>query len=116
MIDRELKKLNRMELINIIYEVEKENEELKSENEELNNKLKERTILIDEAGSIANASLALTEIFEKAQEAADLYLDNVRALSERETSKRKQKRKGKRKSNHSSADSDIIEDSGSATE
>ena len=40
--------------------------------------LDDRKIAIDESGSIAEASLRLTKIFEEAQKAADLYLDNVK--------------------------------------
>jgi hypothetical protein len=41
-------------------------------------KLEDRRITIEKAGSLAEASLQLTKIFEEAQKAADLYLDNVK--------------------------------------
>ncbi|GAW37702.1 DNA repair ATPase, partial [Streptococcus suis] len=37
-----------------------------------------RRIMISQSGSIAEASMKLTNIFEEAQKAADLYLYNVK--------------------------------------
>ena len=81
MAEKELKRLNRRELMDIIYELAKENDALKAENEELRNTAEDMRILIDAAGSIAGADGALTEIFEKAQRAADIYSENMRAMS-----------------------------------
>lgn len=39
-----------------------------------------RRIELDEAGSIAEASLKLSGVFEAAQDAADRYLENIRLL------------------------------------
>ena len=43
---------------------------------------KSRRIELEEAGSIAEASLRLNGVFEAAQKAADQYLENLRRLSE----------------------------------
>ena len=40
--------------------------------------LEERRIALDEVGNIAEASLKLTKVFEEAQKAADLYVENVK--------------------------------------
>ena len=56
-----------------LAELQREFEELKSA----------RHINISEAGSIAEASLLLSGIFEAAQRAADIYLTNVRLLGSR---------------------------------
>ena len=40
--------------------------------------LKNKRIDIQRSGSIAEASLKLTKIFEEAQKAADLYLSNIK--------------------------------------
>ena len=45
-------------------------------------KLNEREIEISSAGSIAEASLELSGVFEAAQDAADRYLENIRKSSE----------------------------------
>lgn len=49
----------------------------------LDKERKERRITLDEAGSIAEASLRLNGIFEAAQRAADQYLFNIRQIQGR---------------------------------
>ena len=46
--------------------------------------LADRTIKINNAGSIAEASLQLSGIFEAAQDSCQLYIENIRQLSERQ--------------------------------
>ena len=48
--------------------------------------LADRTITISNAGSLAEASLQLSGIFEAAQDSCQYYLDNIRQLSERQNS------------------------------
>ena len=43
-------------------------------------KLRERNVLLGEAGSIAEAALRIQGVFEAAQAAADQYLDSVRGM------------------------------------
>ena len=81
MTDQELRKLNRLELLELLTKQQERIEELENEVDELEERLQDRQIRIAEAGSIAEAALELTGIFEKAQEAADLYLANVRGGS-----------------------------------
>ena len=52
--------------------------ELEKENEELKAALEDRRILIEQSGSLAEASLKLNKVFEAAQAAADQYLENIR--------------------------------------
>ena len=47
---------------------------------ERDRQLADRSIAISKAGSIAEASLRLSGVFQDAQRAADLYLANVRAM------------------------------------
>ena len=47
--------------------------------------LADRTIKIDQAGSIAEASLQLSGIFTAAQDSCQYYMDNIRMLSERQS-------------------------------
>ena len=82
MTNLELKKLRRIELIELLLELTEENEQLLKENETLRKRLEDRKLLLEKAGSIAQASLEITGIFEKAQEAADLYLENIRDQKE----------------------------------
>jgi len=90
-IDKNLKKLSKAELIQMLNEETKKNEELTQENEQLKNELTEakeklssREIILDEAGSIAEASLAVNNIFEVAHDSAQLYLENIEKLSKRQ--------------------------------
>lgn len=78
MTDKELKKLNRTKLLQMLLEVERENETLRTRNAELEEMMSRRELQIASAGSIAEASLKLSGIFEAAQKAADQYLYNVR--------------------------------------
>ena len=62
-----LSKLNRTELLDLLYEQEKRLEDLEKENKELKTQLENRKIAISKVGSIAEASLALTKVFDEAQ-------------------------------------------------
>lgn len=80
MTDKELHKLKRSELLELLVEQSKEIDRLKGQLEEAEKQLQSRKIAIEKAGSIAEASLALNHIFSDAQKAADQYLENVRRL------------------------------------
>lgn len=82
MTDKELRKLSRAELIDIIYEAQKRYEECAAENQKLKEALEERTLKISSAGSIAEAALSVNHVFESAQAAADQYLSSLQAASE----------------------------------
>lgn len=86
MTDKELRRLSRVELLELLIAQSKDIQELCEQLEEAQQKLKDREIAIEKAGSLAEASLALTDIFRKADEAAALYLDNIRFLSNRSES------------------------------
>ena len=80
MAERELKKMNRSELIEIIYALQREEHELRDRIKQLEEKLTERNIILEKSGSIAEASLRLNKIFEDAQAAADQYVESVKAM------------------------------------
>ncbi|MBQ8994406.1 MAG: DNA repair protein [Oscillospiraceae bacterium] len=82
MDNKELKKMNRLQLLEVLYEQQTRIEELERENKELASQLEQRRIVIGNAGSIADASLALTNVFEEAQKAADMYLDSIQYIYE----------------------------------
>ena len=77
MTDKELRGLNRAELLELLIKVSKENDELKAQINGLKTELADREIKIENAGSIAEASLAINGVFEAAQAAAKQYLDNM---------------------------------------
>lgn len=81
-VDRhDLSKLKRAELLEIMLAQSEEIDRLRAELADRERELEDRRIAIERSGSIAEASLRLTKVFEEAQRAADLYLDNVRTRS-----------------------------------
>lgn len=76
---RELKKLSRTELLEMLLDVTRENDTLRAENQSLREQLEDKRIRLSESGSIAEAALKLNGIFEAAQKAADQYVDSVKA-------------------------------------
>ena len=80
MDDRDLRRLSRQEMLEMLLELTRENEELKAELENMKNELQSKRIAVEEAGSIAEASLKLNKVFEDAQNAANQYLQNIRLL------------------------------------
>lgn len=79
MKDKDVRRLKRIELLEILTQMADENEKLKARVRELETQLASRTIAMEKSGSIAEAALNLTRVFEEAQKAADLYLENIRA-------------------------------------
>lgn len=80
MIDKEVRKLSRAQLLLIIREQEKEISELKEYIQKLEKDIENTNITIKECGSIAEASLKLSGIFEKAQEVADQYIMSIKNI------------------------------------
>ena len=83
MTDKELRKLNRSALLEMLVEQSRENDRLRAQVDELR-LLPDRQLKINQAGSIAEASLQLNQVFEAAQQAAEQYLENIRSLSGRQ--------------------------------
>lgn len=82
MTEKELRRLSRMDLLEMLLEQSKEVEQLRAELETVKKQLEDRRIMEQEAGSIAEAALRLNKVFEAAQQAADQYLENIRIRSE----------------------------------
>lgn len=80
MNENELRKLKRVDLLELLISQGRENEELRHKLAEAEQKLADRQIKTDEAGSIAEAALKLNGVFEAAQAAADQYLENIKRL------------------------------------
>ncbi len=77
----ELRKLRRGDLLEILVEISEENDRLKKENAELQARLEEKVLIMNRAGSIAEASMQLNEVFETAQKAANQYLASIREIN-----------------------------------
>lgn len=79
MADRELRRMHRAELIEIIYALKQSEDQLKAQNAALTAQLQDRQLRLESAGSIAQAALELNNVFAAAQAAADDYLHSVQA-------------------------------------
>lgn len=81
MTDKALKRLSRAELLEMLLAQVEENEQLKKRLAQLQAQLENRQILIQDAGSIAEAAMQLNNVFQAADAAASQYLENVQRLS-----------------------------------
>lgn len=79
MTEKELRRLKRTDLYEIMLAQSEEIDKLREELATLKKQLEDKRILFEKMGTLAEASLALTDIFEEAQKAADLYLYNIKA-------------------------------------
>lgn len=82
MTEKELRKLNRKQLLELLLEQSKRVDVLEKQLAAAEARLNERIILEAEAGSIAEASLRLNGVFEAAQAAADQYLESVKYIAQ----------------------------------
>ena len=78
MTPKELRRLRRSDLMEMLLQLSKENLQLRQDLEDAHRQLEEKQIKIEEAGSLAEAALRLNGIFEAAQAACDQYAENVR--------------------------------------
>ena len=77
MTEKELRRLSRTDLLEMLLEQSKEVQRLQQELEETKQKLEDRRLMEKEAGSIAEAALRINKVFEAAQQEADLFLENI---------------------------------------
>ncbi len=82
MISKELKHLSRRELVDIIYQLKKNEQAMQEEIESLKTALQDKRIRISAAGSIADAAMSMTDVFSAAQMSADLYLREIAQMKE----------------------------------
>lgn len=81
MTDKELRRLSRIELLEMMLALSKENERLREELEQAKAELNNRRILVEKAGTLAEAALQLNGIFQAADEACAQYIENIQMLS-----------------------------------
>lgn len=84
MTEKELKKLTRADLLEMLIEQSREMQQLRKELQSLQQEQQQRELRINKAGSIAEAALQLSGVFEAAEEAGKQYLENIRLLSLRQ--------------------------------
>ena len=82
MTGKELQKLTRQDLLELLLDAEKENESLRAEVAALRAEAEDKRLVLGKVGSIAEASLLVNGVFSAAQAAADQYVLNVKRVCE----------------------------------
>ena len=80
MTDKEFKRLGRVQLIEIIYQLQLQLDRLTEQNQKLEKDLTDKRFRISNAGNIAEAALEITDCFRNAQNAAEQYLNEINAM------------------------------------
>lgn len=84
MTERELRKLNRTDLLELMLQQSRELENLRAELDVAKKQLDQREIVMSQAGSIAEASLQLNGVFAAAESACAQYIESIKSLSGRQ--------------------------------
>lgn len=84
MTEKELKKLSRADLLELLIEQSGEVKQLRSWLNQAETQLVSRQLAVADAGSIAEAALRVNGVFEAAQAAAEQYLENIQDLYQRQ--------------------------------
>ncbi len=79
MTDKEFKRLSRPQLLDIIYQLQLKQEELKNENEKLTQALDDKRLRIGKVGNIAEAALEIHNVLQTAQNAAEHYMAELQS-------------------------------------
>lgn len=82
MKDKELKRLSRAELLELLLEQTRQRELLEQRLEEAEKKLADRQLRMEKAGDIAHAVLEVNGVMEAAQAAARQYIENMELLEQ----------------------------------
>lgn len=82
MTDKELRKLRRDDLLQILIEQQRQIDEMGQALADAEAKLNDRSIAVQEAGSVADAAVKLNGVFEAAQAAADQFTAEMRSRAE----------------------------------
>ena len=82
MTDKEFKRLSRHQLIDIIYQFQLQIDTLTEQNQALEQELADKRLRLQDAGNIADAALEINDCFRSAQNAAEQYLNEIKAIRE----------------------------------
>ena len=82
MTDKELRRMSRLELLEILIEQMEENERLRQELNKVQTELEHLQSAVKRVGTLAEAAMEINGVFEAADKAAKGYLENVRRLAE----------------------------------
>ncbi len=80
---KDLRHLSRPQLLELLLEVLREKQELEEELARARKDLERREVILQNAGSIAEAVVGINDLFAKAQETAKDYLESIEALRAR---------------------------------
>ena len=80
MTDKEFKRLSRAQLVDIIYQLQLKIDELSKQKQELEDALEDKRLRIDNVGNLAEAALEMNDCFRSAQNAAEQYLNEIKAM------------------------------------
>jgi predicted transcriptional regulator len=87
MIDKELRKLNRLELLEMLVEQSKQIDELQQRLDIAEKKIADRDLKLKDAGTLAEAALKLNDVFEAADAAGKQYVDALKKLYDEEVNR-----------------------------
>ena len=82
MTDKEFQRLSRPQLIDVIYQFQLQVDKLTEQNQELQRELADKRLRLQDAGNIAEAALTINDCFRSAQNAAEQYLNEIKAIRE----------------------------------
>ena len=89
MTDKEFKQLTRAQLIDIIYQLQLQVDGLNREIQRLETALADKRLRIEKAGNLAEAALEINDCFRSAQNAAEQYLNEIKAIREETEAERR---------------------------
>ena len=81
MTEKELKKLTRYQLLELLIVQTERADKLQQQLDKAQQRLNDKEIQMTVLGSIAEAAMQLTGIFQSAQEAADLYVNAAKKFA-----------------------------------
>lgn len=90
MTDKEFKRLSRSQLIDVIYQLQLQLDQVTAKNQELEQQLADKRLRLQNAGNIAEAALAMNDCFLSAQNAAEQYLNEIKTIRDEAEAQRQQ--------------------------
>ena len=82
MKEKDLRKMNRYQLLELLIQQTERADKLQAKLELAEQQLTKQVLQISDMGSIAEASMQLNGIFQAAQNTADMYLEGARKKAE----------------------------------
>ena len=90
MTDKEFKRLNRSQLVDIIYQLQLQVDQITEEKHQLEQALADKRLRLSQAGNLAEAVLEINDCFRSAQSAAEQYLSEIKLMREEAEAQRDQ--------------------------